>query len=192
MAENEKNINEEPRKPFDETKEKFNDKVDELKDDIQEAAAKLDDKIDDIKEDVKEKYNDLKEDVKEAVDKADEKYGDKIDAALEQESHTDEIPKEDIANGKLMSFLAYLGILILIPLFCNKSNNKFVKFHTSQAFTLCLVELICGAFIRMHFLTLIAQIISFIAFILAIIGIYNVVKGEAKELPLIGNYTILK
>ena len=175
-----------------ENKGQFNEKIEDLKEDIQEAAAKLDDKLDDIKEDVKEKIDDLKEDVKEAVKKADEKYGDKIDAAMEQESHTEEMPKEDIESGKLLSVLAYLGILILIPLFFNRSGNKFVKFHTSQAFTLALVELVCGAMERAHFLSFIAWIVSILCFILAVIGILNVIKGEAKELPVIGDYTILK
>ena len=146
-----------------ETKEKFNEKVDELKEDLKDAASKFN-----------------------------EKYGDKIDAAMEQESHTDEMPKEDIESGKLLSVLAYIGILILIPLFCNSKGNKFVKFHTSQAFTLVLVELACAVLIRVHILPILFWLISCVAVVLALIGIYNVIKGEAKELPLIGNYTILK
>ena len=113
---------------------------------------------------------------------------------------TNEHNPQDIEQNKVMAILAYLGILVLIPLFA-ATESKFARFHTNQGLILC----ICG-----FALYLVVQILLAISWklaavlgifmwiiwlaitVLAIIGIINAAKGRAKELPLIGKYRILK
>lgn len=126
----------------------------------------------------------------------------------------------DVQNNKFMAVLAYIGILVLIPLFAAK-NSKFAQFHARQGLTLAIIEVaysivtaiinaILGAVlppVEKYSLWLgyyttpnpVASIISAIfgiasiAFlVLAIIGIVNAVKGEEKELPVIGKIDFIK
>ncbi len=95
----------------------------------------------------------------------------------------------DIAQNKVMSVLAYLGVLVLIPLFAAK-ESPYARYHTNQ----CLVLFVCELAV-----SLLGRIVSFLgtiggilAFILAVIGIVNAVNGRAKELPVIGKVRLLK
>jgi uncharacterized membrane protein len=113
---------------------------------------------------------------------------------------TNEHNPQDIEQNKVMAILAYLGILVLIPLFAAK-ESKFARFHTNQGLIIC----ICGIILYFIFRVLLAiswklaavlgifmWIVEVGILILAIIGIINAAKGSAKELPLIGKYRILK
>jgi len=100
-----------------------------------------------------------------------------------------EIDPADAGNNKLMGILAYLGVLVLIPLIAAK-DSKFVRFHVNQG----LILLICSVvswFVGSLSATL-AWVLNIAIFVLAIIGIYNVVKGETKELPLVGKFRIIQ
>ena len=88
---------------------------------------------------------------------------------------------------KLMGVLAYLGILIIIP-FLMAKDDPFVKFHIKQGLLLVIVELavwLIGS--AMWSLWTILGLVNLATFILAVIGIVNVVQGNQKELPLIGS-----
>lgn len=96
---------------------------------------------------------------------------------------------EDARSNKLMAVLAYLGVLVLIPLFAAK-ESKFARFHTNQGLILLIFNVVSIVFSRLGWGTL-SWILNVVIFILAIIGIINAVKGEAKELPVVGKYRIL-
>ena len=107
-----------------------------------------------------------------------------------------------------MAVLAYFGILVLIPILAAK-ESKFARFHANQG----LILLITGVAFSI-FVPVVIKIVAFISyvlagivgialgialvlawlllFVLAIIGIINAVKGEFKQLPLIGQFQILK
>ena len=96
---------------------------------------------------------------------------------------------EDIARNKGMAVLAYIGILVLIPLFAAK-ESPYARYHANQG----LVLLVCGfAFwILGKILGFLGTLGGILCFILAIIGIVNAVQGKAKELPVIGKVRLLK
>jgi len=103
---------------------------------------------------------------------------------------------QDVADNKVMAILSYFGILFVIPLFAAK-ESPFAKFHANQGLLLFLAEI--ALYIVYYILLLVLPIIGLIFSILflgitvlAIIGIINAAKGEAKELPLIGKYRIIK
>lgn len=99
---------------------------------------------------------------------------------------------DDAGSHKLMGILAYLGILVLIPLFAAK-ESKFTRFHVNQGLILLICSVVVIAIGRiLPSLAALVYILDLVIFVFAIIGIVNVVKGRAKALPLIGKFTIIK
>ena len=97
-------------------------------------------------------------------------------------------------SEKVMGILAYLGILVLIPLFAAR-DSKFARYHSNQGLILFIAYLIVGilsAIFSSGFLATVISICYIILCVFSIIGIVNVFKGECKELPWIGKYRILK
>lgn len=136
--------------------------------------------------------------------------GDKFDEAVNSVTNkfnefnntadtTSDFDQNDINQNKVMAILAYIGILVLIPIFAAK-NSKFARFHSNQGLILFIlswgVSIITAIVDKIPVVGFIFDIISIIVsiatFILFIIGIVNVINGKAKELPIIGKYRILK
>lgn len=126
---------------------------------------------------INEKVEEIKEEVKEVLVTPD------TTASFDQ---------ADINNNKIFAILAYFGILVLVPIFAAK-DSKFAKFHANQGLLVFIAE-IAGSVISVIPVlgTLVSFVVSIACFALAIIGIINAAKGEAKELPIIGKYQILK
>ena len=121
----------------------------------------------------------------------------------------EQVDVKDAQDNKIMGVLAYLGILVLVPILAAK-ESKFARFHANQGVILLICGLaygivagivggILGAiFIAMNLGWLAALIMgviwlgSLLLLVLMIIGIINAVKGEMKELPFIGKYRIIK
>lgn len=110
--------------------------------------------------------------------------------------------QEDVEQNKIMAVLAYLGILVLVPLLAAK-DSPYARFHANQGLVLLIASVILNIAVRIVKLMLLAIFRSFLATILlnianvsvlvfVIMGIVNAVQGEEKELPLIGHYRILK
>ena len=124
--------------------------------------------------------------------------------------YTDQFDPEDIKNNKVMGILSYLEILVLIPIFAAK-KSAFARFHANQGLVLFIASVIYGIVDRFagdalrnviirtmnmtsiyHLCNTILWLFYLVFFVLAVIGIVNVVKGRAKELPFIGKIRILK
>ena len=109
------------------------------------------------------------------------------------------------SNDKLMGILAYLGILVLVPILAAK-DSKFAKFHANQGLVLiiayiivsvaCNVVSIATAALNVPLIGLLLGLVTWAAsifcFVLAIMGIIAAANGEEKELPIIGQYKLLK
>jgi uncharacterized membrane protein len=110
----------------------------------------------------------------------------------------------DAEKNKIMAILAYLGILVLVPLLAAK-ESRFARYHANQGLIL-LITSVCGG-IAMVIIALISAFIPYvgpcmscvvyIAFMvgiltLVIMGIINAANGKMKPLPVIGKFTILK
>ena len=121
---------------------------------------------------------------------------------------------QDAQDNKVMGILSYLGILCLVPFF-TKKDSPFAMFHSKQGVNLCLLwvanyilslilglikftttEYYWGVGVEVKktpwFITMITSVIFIGIAVLAVIGIINAVKGEKKELPLIGGIQIIK
>lgn len=112
-----------------------------------------------------------------------------------------EITEKDKSDGKVMAILAYIGILVFIPLLTQK-NNRFVMFHVQQGLGLFLAWVVLWILFmfvdRMIFSnmmvfpicggSIIYGVLKLGLFILMILGIINASKGEMKELPVVGGF----
>ena len=95
-------------------------------------------------------------------------------------------------NDKLMGVLAYIGILVLIPLLAG-GDSKFIRFHANQGLVLFIALIVVNILWIIPFLGwVIAPLVTLGIVVLAILGIINVLNGEQKPLPLIGGITLIK
>lgn len=132
-----------------------------------------------------------------------ESIEEKLNALNDTADTTAEYDKVDIEQNKGMAVLAYLGILVLIPLFAAK-ESKFARFHSNQGLLLCIAAIaysivytilspiIIAISWRLSIIVSLLVLFSLVFLVLAIIGIINAANGKAKELPVIGKYKLLK
>lgn len=130
-------------------------------------------------------------------------FEDKFSELNNTKDSTSEFSQQDINSNKVMAILAYLGILVLVPIFAAK-DSKFARFHANQGLVLFLAEVafyivltIVSAIIlaiswKLYFIITILSLVWIVFLVLAIIGIINAANGKAKELPVIGKFTLLK
>ena len=109
----------------------------------------------------------------------------------------------DAQTNKTMAILAYLSILVLIPLFAAK-DSPFARYHTNQGLILFLAEIaysvlysvLSGVILaiswRLYFLVSIIGFVGLVFLVLSVIGIINAANGAQKELPVIGKMRLLK
>lgn len=106
-------------------------------------------------------------------------------------------PKSDAEENKVFAILAYIGILVLVPILA-APNSKFAKYHANQGLILLIVGVILsivGALLNLIPVVgrVFMLVMEVIWLVLMILGIVNAAKGEEKPLPIIGNlFTLLK
>ncbi|MCI6007972.1 zinc-ribbon domain-containing protein [Oscillospiraceae bacterium LCP25S3_E10] len=99
--------------------------------------------------------------------------------------------------------MSYLGFLVIVPLmFCK--NTKLARFHINQGLVLFITELAYGAlflFTRWLLLAIslwlsvivaVMAVAGIVFIIYAAMGIAGVIRGETRELPVIGSCKIIK
>lgn len=111
---------------------------------------------------------------------------------------------QDVADTKVLSILAYLGLLVLVTIFAAPKKSVFARYHANQGLILLIVNGIlgvAGAVLGvLGELSLVLAILfvpvelamSAAGVFLAVMGIIHAARGEMKELPIIGKYRILK
>lgn len=118
---------------------------------------------------------------------------------MNTEDYTDKMDAKDIEENKVMGVLAYIGILVLIPIIA-APKSKFARFHSNQGLLLMIIEIVCGVLfgllgliptIGWIFYT-INGLIDLCCLFLLVIGIINVSRGKARVLPIIGGIKLMK
>ena len=124
---------------------------------------------------------------------------DKAKELLNTPDTTAEYDAADIEQNKVMALVSYIWILFLLPLFLAK-ESRFARYHANQGIVLAIagtaIGLLLGiaAFIPVVniIVGILGGLVELAVLALAVLGIYNVWQGKAKELPLIGKFKILK
>ena len=114
------------------------------------------------------------------------------------------VDPKDAEDNKIMGILAYLGILVLVPIFAAK-ESPFARYHANQGLILLIatfaiyfvVAILSAVFLAISYALvaitgILYTLLWIVVLVYAIIGIINVTKGEMKELPFIGKFKILK
>ena len=122
-----------------------------------------------------------------------------LDNLNETPDYTEVFDQNDVNSNRAMGILAYIGPLVLIPLFAAK-ESPFARFHSNQGLVLLIAEVIASTgFKILSKLKLIGWIFKLpsalvsIGFsVLVVMGIVNAARGRAKELPVIGSIQIIK
>lgn len=128
-------------------------------------------------------------------------YAAKIAALNDTADTTAEFDKNDIRQNTAMAVLAYISWLVLIPILA-APKSKFARFHANQGLILLIAEVIWFAAqkvlgfvfktLMIPFISSILGITNILFVVLMIIGIVNAANGMAKELPVIGQFRLLK
>ena len=117
------------------------------------------------------------------------------------EDRTAEFDPADAQQNKAMGILAYIGPLVLVPIFGAK-ESKFARFHANQGLVLLIANaalsilrwlfgLIFGWLSWIPSLLLVWPFQIFCV-VLCVLGIVAAAKGQCKELPIVGKIKILK
>jgi len=118
------------------------------------------------------------------------------------EDTTEYFEPEDIEKNKWVCALAYLSILFFLPLVVCP-NSRYGKYHANQALILFLVSVIGNvafgiarkmlSVVFMGWAVSIASTIwGLLIFLFMLMGIFNVLGGRAKELPVIGKLRLIR
>jgi uncharacterized membrane protein len=91
---------------------------------------------------------------------------------------------KDVQENKGITFLAYLGILFLVPLLAKK-ESKFAQFHAKQGLILTIGWFV-GGFLYL-FMGL-GALVHLAILVFSIMGLINVSGGQMKKLPLVGDW----
>ncbi len=112
----------------------------------------------------------------------------------------------DIQSNKLHAVLAYLGILVLVPLLAAK-HSPFARYHTNQGLVLLIVNTVLRVLLQIAafftgFLSsepVFSLLLGFLSWalviginVLMILGVVHAATGAVKPLPLIGSIQLLK
>ena len=101
-----------------------------------------------------------------------------------------ETPQTPAKQGdkNLIAILSYFGILFLIPMLAAK-DSPFAQFHAKQGLVLFIAEVATTFVAWIPIIGWIGgPILYTIWFVLAIIGIVNVLGGKQAQLPIIGKF----
>ena len=105
------------------------------------------------------------------------------------------ITKEDTEKNKVWAIISYLSIIgVIVVLLTEGKNSPFAKFHLNQALPLAIASLAGNAVLGMIPILgwALLPFFNLAVVILVIMGIVNAAQGEAKRLPLVGNFDLIK
>ncbi|MGC9258527.1 MAG: hypothetical protein ACP5I8_00410 [Phycisphaerae bacterium] len=111
----------------------------------------------------------------------------------------------DIRQNKGMALLAYLGILVVIPMVFGQ-HSKFVRHHLNQGLLLFVLEAVAWVgckvimllgypLLHLHAMVYLTSLIGgliWLAFgLLSLLGLLHVAGGSFANLPVIGEYEVI-
>ncbi len=117
-----------------------------------------------------------------------------VPIAVSQSDHTAEFDPQDISDNKVFAMVSYLlGVVGIIIALLAAQKSDYAMFHVRQALKLSICSFILIIIAIIPFLGwLVAGVGAIIIFVLQIIMFFNVCKGKAVEVPLVGDFKFLK
>ena len=153
-------------------------------------------KVEEKNKEFKKKIENIKEDIKDTAEELKEKTEDILKNVKDSSKKFD---KKDINDNKAMAALSY--IIAPVPYFV-ETKSKWVHYHAIQGMNLFIIFIILSLVVSVinslilwpftFIKTILKTALYVFITIFAVIGIVNVCNGEAKELPLINKFKIIK
>ena len=120
-------------------------------------------------------------------------------------AYNGEVCMQVSGKEKFMSFLAYWGLLVLIPIFAGK-DSQYIRFHANQGLVIAITSIAMATISSLTmflngngFLALLVIMINLaiivfnlVLLVIGIIGMVNALTGKMKKLPIVGRFEILK
>ena len=104
----------------------------------------------------------------------------------------DGFSKRDVDENRIVAMLSYFNILLIIPLLL-KPRSQYVRFHCNQGILLLLMTILISIISKSPFLGgLFGFVGSIFVFLCFAYGVLNALTGNARPLPIIGMFTIIK
>lgn len=97
--------------------------------------------------------------------------------------------QKEIEEGKIYAFLAYWGILFLVPLLAKK-DNRFALFHGKQGLVLFIAWVVVWILAHIPIVGwfLIGPLGGIFCLVMAIIGMVQSLSGQYWKMPWLGTY----
>lgn len=83
-----------------------------------------------------------------------------------------------------MASLAYVGVLVLVPMVSGAVRDPFINFHVKQGMVIFIGEII--ALIAGIWLSSLGGLLFILMFIASIMGLFTSLHGEKRYIPGIG------
>ena len=112
---------------------------------------------------------------------------------------TKDFEEKDRKDNIVMNILAYCSLLVLIPIFAAK-DSRVARFHANQGLVLAIIEVGCVILgVALGWIPVVKWIVNIVTWILevgcvvlSVFGIVAAARKQAKELPVVGQFKILK
>ena len=122
-----------------------------------------------------------------------------LDELTKAEDITGQFDSKDIEENKTMAILAYLSVLVIVPLVMAR-ESKFAMFHANQGIVLAVIEVIASVLMGVlgwlpgigFVVRIVISLIGLVCLVLLVMGLLAAVNGQAKKLPVVGNFTFIK
>lgn len=88
-------------------------------------------------------------------------------------------------NDRILASISYLWIFCLIPMFFNRNDSEFVRFHAKQGLVLLFSWLVVSL---LAWFPILGPLAVLALLIFSILGFLRAIQGEEWEIPWIGRY----
>ena len=107
----------------------------------------------------------------------------------DETDHTAMFDQEDTKRTHVLAALCYLSFVIALLL---EPNSKFLRYHINQSLLISIFGIAVGVVAIIPFLGWIASAVGTVmAVVFTVMGVIRAYKCEAKDLPIIGKYSIV-
>ena len=108
------------------------------------------------------------------------------------EDHTAMFDPEDVKRTHVLAALCYVSFVLIVIALLLEPNSKFLRYHINQSILISIFGILIGVVAIIPLLGWIASAVGAVmAVVFTVMGVIRAFKGTAKDLPLIGKYTIV-
>ena len=108
------------------------------------------------------------------------------------EDHTAMFDSEDVKRTNILAALCYVSFVLIVIALLLEPNSKFLRYHINQSILISIFGIAIGIVAIIPLLGWIASAVGAVMAVdFTVMGVIRAFKGTAKDLPLIGKYTVV-